>query len=192
MTTELCPATFDGEHRHAATANPLVTRCPCGAELDDRPTPFVRDDDATRELYISESDIENARRAGEALRQLLGWEGVAFKGPTHPAHLEFTDGGTIVAVAKAIRRRSIRWGEERDYAFSEKRWYGIRGVIESRGVVGYLILTTRDGRRGYTPVEPWNIQYRARRGSRGVRSRGDSRDNEMMVHINWRAFKPIP
>ena len=147
----------------------------------------------TGRLYNTDDDFENAKVAGQAfVDQLPHLTRLGWVSPNDPASLRFYDLHGLSAVGKAITRGSMAWAQFEDYAISEKRWRGIQEVGDKLHLPAFLIVTTR-AHRGYVRVHSAALIPRPpdARGARGVKSRGDRRDDEAMVHVAWEMFTPM-
>lgn len=191
---EECPSTFDGVHVWGKTKITGVQECGCRAIKDTRPErlEFPRLQGGVPALYVTDDDDENARAAGAHLAEFLGLgRDPKWLDSRVIPHMELWDGEMRLAgVAKAIAR-SMEWGQFRDYAFRADGWDKVRSRAATLGVPGYLVLTCRD-RRGFVRAMARNEHRRSHEGSRGEQSRGDPRDDQMMVGVLWETFIALP
>lgn len=139
-------------------------------------------------MYVTRTHVEEGRAACEALARYRGFETVRLISELKTAPWALGNGGRTLEVGKA-ETRSTWWKRYETYRFSLKHWRGIQEHARRYDVPPFLVVTWSDGTRGWMRVDDsiW-AGPPSRRGSRSVNSRGDVRDPEDMVQVNWSAI----
>lgn len=138
-----------------------------------------------RPKYESKQDRINQRAvASEVVATRPGSRWTEF--PTfHVVDFAVWRGDDMVGLIE-VKCRSCPSDEYPDYAISEAKWLKMIEEGRAQGVPVFLVVRFTD-KTIWMPVTPG--RYRVYRGGR--RDRNDKRDVEPMVHIPWKAFRPM-